>query len=110
MGILTFAEFRERIRNGRLPAYGTLHWNGETGQVVTAVNFELNRQEPAETVCRRAARYFAQLTETEAMAIDIEVVARDGKPVRAILKPRPDTPVVIGTARLREMEQALRRP
>jgi hypothetical protein len=105
-----FKAFLDRLRLVRLPAYGTLHWDGQAGQVVTAVNFELHRQESVETVCGRAYRYFAQLSEAEATAVDIELTIRDGKPVRGVLKPRPDAPAIIGTARLRELAGVLKSP
>jgi hypothetical protein len=100
-------EFLERLRPGRLPLYGTLRWDGEAEEVITSVNFELDHKESVATVCTRAYEYFAQLSPAEWLALDIEVATRVGKPVRATLKPRYDSPVKLGTARLRQLEQVL---
>jgi hypothetical protein len=100
-----FDEFLERIRTGRYPKYGALYWDGETEEMSTAVHFELNRSEPAETVCERAWQFLGQLTPAEQSALEIEVAIRDGKPVRAILKPRRNGPVRINTNRLRELHR-----
>jgi len=94
--------FLKRLLNRRFPAYGTLMWDGETQQVSTAVHFEMNRQEPAEVVSQRAYEFFSQLTPEEWLTLEIEVAIRDGKPVRAILKPRGGV-VKIGTGRLRQL-------
>jgi len=102
-----FEDFLDRLQPGRLPLYGTLRWNGETQEVITSVNFELDHKESVVAVCARAREYFAQLTTAEWMALDIEVTTRSGKPVRATLKPRYDSPAKVGTARLRQLEQVL---
>jgi hypothetical protein len=100
-------EFLERLQPGRLPLYGMLRWDGETEEVITSVNFELDHKESVVAVCARARGYFTQLTSAEWLALDIEVTTRSGKPVRATLKPRHDSPVKVGTARLRQLEQIL---
>lgn len=100
-------EFLERIQTGRHPLYGVLTWDGETQEMSIAVHFELNRGESAETVRERAWRYFKQLTPGEWLALEIELTLRDGKPVRAVLKPRSGGPTRINTARLRELQEVL---
>ena len=102
-----FKAFLERLRVGRLPLYGSLRWDGENGEVITAINFELDHKESAETVCRRAYEYFAQLTPEEQRVLDIDVTTRQGKPVRATLKPLVSG--VITTGRLRQLEDVLAR-
>lgn len=97
--------FLERLRTGRLPAYGALYWDGKSGEVVTSVNFELDRSESPKAVCERAHRFFSQLSEGEWRALNIEVVMRNGKPVRATLKSA--APGIVTTDRLRQLEKVL---
>lgn len=104
----SFEGFLERLRTGRLPQYGTLRWDGQCGEVVTAINFELDRSEPVATVCERAHRFFSQLSGAERRSMDIEITTRAGKPVRATLRPAANG--IITTGRLRELEGSLKTP
>lgn len=97
-----FEEFLERVRTGNHPAYGLLTWDGETGQVIMAIHFELNKSEPAEVVNARAWSFLRKLTPAEWLALEIEITLRDHKAVRAVLKPRSSV-VKIGTARLKAL-------
>jgi hypothetical protein len=103
----SYEVFLERLRTGRLPKFGALRWDGESGEVITSVTFELSQKESDETVCQRAYEFFAQLTPKEQRALDIDVATRAGRPVRAVLKPIQKG--VISTGRLQQMEGTMRR-
>lgn len=100
-----YRDVLERLRTGRLPAYGAIRWDGQVGQVTTSVNFEMDRSESVAVVCERAHRFFSQLTPAEWQDLDIEITTRAGKPVRATLRPRRNQ--VVTTNRLRQLEETL---
>jgi hypothetical protein len=106
--VASYEAFLDRLRTGRLPPYGALRWDGEAGEVITSVNFEIEKTDTAAEVRERAHRYFSQLTPAEWRVLDIEVITRAGKPVRATLKPLHGG--VIQTSRLRQLEETLAKP
>jgi hypothetical protein len=84
-----FEAFLDRIRNQDHPDFGQLSWNGRTRQVTETVQFEANGcPEGDEVVRERALRYLQTLTEEERAAAELDVVFRERRPVRAVLRAR----------------------
>lgn len=82
-----FQALLERIRNRQHPAYGSLIWNGESRQIMETVLFEGNGVTESDEVVRaRALRYLEGLTAEERAVANMEIIFRDEKPVRAVLK------------------------
>jgi hypothetical protein len=82
-----FEALLDRIRRGEHPAYGELSWNGQSRQVTVTVAFESNGCPEADEVVRaRALRYLESLTPEERAAAELDIVFRDRKPVRAVLR------------------------
>jgi hypothetical protein len=99
-----FEELLNRIRQSKHPAYGSLTWDGVSRQVTTTVQFENGQQEPDEVVRGRALRYLEQLTAEERSAVQVEVLLKEGRPVRAVIKASTDK---LPVERLHEMERQL---
>lgn len=98
-----FERLLERIRNKEHPSYGTLTWDGQSRMITTTVQFEANGVvEPDEVVRQRALRYLEALSEDEREIVEVEVVFRAKKPVRAVLKAQTGQ---LSAARLRELQE-----
>lgn len=82
-----FETLLERIRRGNHPDYGMISWDGDTRQLTVTVQFERNDCPEEDAVVRaRALRYLEALTAEERAVAEVEIVFRERKPVRAILK------------------------
>lgn len=99
------AEFLARLRCGNL-AFGQHIWDGEEQDTVTSVTFEWSKNEPAETVNRRALDFFNSLTDYDWITYRFELDVRHYRYVRCVIKSRTSlAPVRVAgaTARLREL-------
>lgn len=81
-----FEGLLDRIRTGQHSSYGTLSWDGRSREITETVQFESGNHEADEVVRERALRYLSALTPEERARIELEVVFREKKPVRAVLK------------------------
>lgn len=81
-----FEELLNKIRQDRLPAYGSVAWDGQERQVTTTVQFDGSGRESDEVIKARALKYLEGLTPEEWAAAKVEVFSKEGKPVRAVIK------------------------
>jgi hypothetical protein len=95
-----FEELLNKIRQDRLPKYGQLDWDGATRTVTETVQFETSPQDSDDLVRSRALRYLEQLTPEERAQAKVEVITRDGRPVRAVLR---GSTAALSPERLQEM-------
>lgn len=96
-----FEMLLERIRTGDHPDYGLISWDGTSRQVTVTVQFEGNG-EPDEVIRERAVRYLEGLTAEERAVAEVDVVFREKKPVRAILRAQTGE---LSAERLRELSR-----
>lgn len=97
-----FEALLERIRNQEHPAYGALSWDGRSREITETVQFEGNVGEADDVVRARALRYLEGLNEAERAAAEIDIVFREKRPVRAIVRAQTSE---LSPARLRELKE-----
>jgi uncharacterized protein YnzC (UPF0291/DUF896 family) len=83
-----FEALLNRIREQHHPEYGSLSLDKKGRQLTETVQFENNGdRKQDETVRQQALRYLEALTPKERAAMEsVEIVFREKKPVRAVLK------------------------
>lgn len=100
-----FGELLDRIRAREHPDYGSISWDGQSRAFTITVQFERNGfVEEDDLVRERALKYLGGLTPEEQAAADIEVILKNGVPVRAVLKGHTSE---LDPARLRELERRI---
>jgi hypothetical protein len=91
----------DRIRAKAHPEFGSLSWDGQCRRVTETVAFEESGvKEPDDVVRQRALRFLEGLTPEERRAAEVEIVFREERPVRAILKAQTGA---LSAKRLQEM-------
>jgi hypothetical protein len=95
-----FEALLERIRNQAHPEYGAISWNGKTREITETVQFEGNGAETDEVIRARALRYLQELTEAERAVAEIDIVFREKRPVRAVVRAQTSE---LSPERLREL-------
>lgn len=98
-----FETLLKRIRERDHPDYGMISWDGDTRRVTVTVQFERNGCPDEDVVVRaRALQYLEALTAEERAVAEVDVVFRDKKPVRAILKAKTGE---LSVKRLKELQE-----
>lgn len=96
-----FEALLSKIREDRLPAYGSLSWDGESREITET--FQL--QQPGEdraAAKSRLLRYLQDLTPEEQAAAEIEIGTRAGAPFLLTVKGKTSE---LSPARLAELRQ-----
>jgi hypothetical protein len=97
-----FQALLERIQKGEHPPFGSLSWNGKTREITETVQFESNGGMPDNDIKERALRYLEGLTEEERDVAEIDIIFREKRPVRAVIRAQTSE---LSPARLRELRQ-----
>ncbi|MCK6629367.1 MAG: hypothetical protein L6R45_29845 [Anaerolineae bacterium] len=74
-----FEALLEKIRQDRLPAYGSLRWDGQHRQVTETFRLQQPGESQAEAKSR-LLRYLENLTPEERATVDIAIETKDATP------------------------------